>query len=426
MRQMATLTLVILAIFCVTGCGDKTERAQKGIDDDKGQKQDMPEAADKQVPLAKPGRTLLVTQSEFKANDEGKYTVPDAAVMLLVTHDGTKWTTEKIVDKESNVFHKALQYGKEGILTLGAADAYLKLWTKQGAEWTSKTLWNPSFGGKHNRLRDFEIADFDGDGKDDLAIATHDQGVVAVAWKTDEGFKTEELDRKENTFVHEIEIGDLDGDGKKEIFATPSDPNTASGVEQGGAVLRYSWNGKKFVKSEVVKFDERHIKEILVTDLEKDGKEELYAVLEAEMGPDASIVKPVEIRRFDYKDGKFESSSVATINDRLCRFLVSGDVDGDGDNELVAASFSSGIWVIEKEGEHWKSNCIEPNTGGFEHAIYLADLDGNGKVELYVGDDKHGALKRYEYQDGGYESAEIQKRLIPSKAMVWNITVADL
>jgi len=376
--------------------------------------------------VGKPGRTLLVTQSRFKADDKGKYTVPDAGVLLLLTPAKGKWKVEQIEDTESNVYHKALQYGDEGILTLGANDAKLKLWKKDGGEWKAETLWHPTFGGKHNRLRDAELADFDGDGRDDLAVATHDQGVVAVVWRRESGWEAQELDRKADTFVHEIEVGDLDGDGKLEFYATPSQPNTASGEDQGGKITRYAWTGDKFERSEVVALENRHMKEILVADVDGDGKQELYAALEAEIGGRGKIVKPVEIRRFDWKDGKFESSPVTEIEDRLCRFLTAGDVDGDGEQELIAAAFSAGVWVIERDGASWKKTCIDEKSGGFEHAAYLADMDGNGKLELYVADDRGGALRQYIYNGSGYDTKVVNKRLVPAQAMVWNITVADL
>ena len=65
------------------------------------------------------------------------------------------------------------------------------------------------------------------DGKDELVIATHDAGVVAVL-HPDEKYRVEELDEKADTFVHEIEIGDIDGDGKDDVILG------APGIEDAG------------------------------------------------------------------------------------------------------------------------------------------------------------------------------------------------
>ncbi len=113
----------------------------------------------------------------------------------------------------------------------------VKLWKPDG---TSTTLWEKDFGGKFSRMRDLEVADVNGDGFSDIAVATHDQGVVAVLWGDGAGgFTVEELDADPNTFVHEVEVGDLDGDGVLEIYATPSLPNKLDGTPQPGFVTRY-------------------------------------------------------------------------------------------------------------------------------------------------------------------------------------------
>jgi len=426
---MKKALLPILIVFSLTvscGTGEKgpgvepadKKAVKKPSRAETGTKKTRP-AAEEEAPSK---RYLLVTQSRFKTNDKGKYVVPDAAVMLILKQGkGAYWDVERIEDTESNVFHKALAYGEEGILTIGGNAAMLKLWKKEQDGWKSETLWNPEFGGKHNRLRDFEMADFNKDGRMDLAIATHDQGVIAVVWRKGDKWEVEKLFEKKDTFVHEIETGDLDGDGQLEFYATPSQPNTVSGEDQGGMVMRFEYNGKKFDSSEVLSLKTRHIKEILVADVDGDKKQELYAALEAET-EGSSIVKPVEIRRFDPGEGGFSASTVTTIDDRYCRFLVAGDIDGDGQKELVASAFSSGVWVIEKNGDSYSKKCINSKSGGFEHAAVMADLNEDGKLELYVADDRGGNITRYVYKNGRYESKVLHRRVIPGKAMVWNIT----
>ena len=420
-RHKVTILSVALASMFVLGCsGKKKQEATKSDPIATEPAVPAPQSAPDKAP-DKTSKSLIVATSEFKADDQGKYTVPDAAVLIILKNQGSRWTTERIEDKESNVFHKALPLKQEGILTLGGNEAKLKLWKKTGGTWQAKTLWHKQFGGKHNRLRDFEMADFNKDGKDDLAIATHDQGVVAVVWQKESLWEPEEIDQKPNTFVHEIEIGDLDGNGNLEIYATPSQPNTVSGKDQGGKVVQYTWNGKGFDRKEVISLETRHIKEILVADVDGDNTQELYAVIEAEVDG-MTLKKPVEIRRFDLVEGKFVEKSVTSINDRFCRFLTVGDIDHDGKNELVAAAFSSGVWVIEQEGDAYSKKCIDSKSGGFEHAAYISDLDGDNKQELYVADDRSGTIQKYTFKNGAYSAEIISRRLVPSQAMVWNLT----
>ena len=126
-----------------------------------------------------------------------------------------------------------------GILTLGGSGAYVKLWRRAKGKLQPSTLWQAKFGGKFNRMRDAEVADLYGDGTSAIAVATHDQGVVAVLRQRANKWKVERIDAKKDTFVHEIEIGDLDKDGTLEVYATPSEPNKLDAEAQHGEVVRY-------------------------------------------------------------------------------------------------------------------------------------------------------------------------------------------
>ena len=128
-------------------------------------------------------------------------------------------------------------------------------------------------------MRDIEIADVTGDGNDDLVIATHDQGIVAVLQKVNGKWDVNELNRTPQIFVHEIEIGDVNGDGVKELFSTPSAPNKVDGTPQPGTILMFRYNGKTFDRSAVEELPKRHVKEILVADVVGSGSPDLFAAL---------------------------------------------------------------------------------------------------------------------------------------------------
>jgi hypothetical protein len=125
-------TLAIGVIF--VGCGKKEKdvvavpaRAQdNAIREPKAPGE---ESTPKTGPLT--GHLLLVAQSQFKANEKGLFTIPDKAVLALLKPARGKWAKEIIEDTESNVFHKALPYGREGILTIGGNEAILKLWQRK-------------------------------------------------------------------------------------------------------------------------------------------------------------------------------------------------------------------------------------------------------------------------------------------------------
>jgi len=376
-------------------------------------------------------RGLLVALSQFAVENGKVVPKPGAARLEMVVRRGGAWHVAALEDPASNVFHKAMVYTPPGeppgILTLGGNAAAVKLWRHEPQGFVAETLWQTSFGGQQNRMREGEIADVYGDGRPSIVVATHDQGVVAVIHpKSGGGYETRELDRQKDTFVHEIEIGDLDGDGVLEVYATPSEPNRVDGTPQSGKVVRYV-PAKGEGRQVVADLGERHAKEILVGDVDGDGRDELYVSVEGtveEQGGRLQLTSPVEIRRYDAGTDPRGGVVIAKIEDRFCRFLTAGDVDGDGKKEMVAATFQSGLWLLRPGADAhapWSVTSIDRDSSGFEHAALLTDLDGDGRDELYVASDDQGELRRYVWQDGHFEKQVILRRPIPGQFMTWNL-----
>ena len=377
---------------------------------------------------------LLLALSQFEVSPEGKVLPkPGAAKLEILIREGGAWKVITLEDPDSNVFHKAMVYeAPDGpaILTLGGTKAALKLWRKDGKGGFKAvaTPWTKDFGGKFSRMRDAEVGDVLGDGRNGIAVATHDQGVVAtVAPKAKGGgFDVTEIDAEKDTFVHEIELGDLDGDGMVEIYATPSEPNKLDGSEQSGHVTRYA-PAEKEGRSIVADLGTRHAKEILVRDVDGDGRDELYVAVEARTegtGTATRVVEPVEIRRFDAGTDPKAGIVVAKIDDRLLRFLTAGDVDGDGKKEIVAAGYKSGLWLLRPGADPkaaWQVQQLDRNSSGFEHAALLTDLDGDGTDELYVASDDQGEVRRYVWRNGGFEKEVIHTRKPAGSAFTWNL-----
>ena len=419
-----------------------------GDDDDGGTQQEQTPApntaqTDEQTPeeaaTPEPGAVpadleqgLLIAYSPFERDDNGGYTRPLPARLELLTRSGGQWRADVITDEDSNVFHKAMAFtpdgGAPGILTVGGTGAFVKLWRQGETGWTAQTLWTEEFGGERNRMRDVEVGDVTGDGKDDLVVATHDMGVVAVVRQEGEEWKVDRLDRRPNTFVHEIELGDLDGDGKMEVYATPSEPNHMGSGGQAGEVVRYVPSaGGESTRTVVAKLGNRHAKEILVADVDGDGRDELYVSVEG-ITDGGEVKESVEIRRYDAGTHPEEGVVIATIEgDSLTRFLTAGDVDGDGKRELAVASFGKGLWLLRPGTDprsEWGKESIDRDSGGFEHASVFADLDGNDRDELYVASDNDGELRRYVWVNGRARRETIHSRSEARSMMTWNIMPA--
>ena len=244
--------LSMLSLVALIGCGDETPSANESP------AKTEPTVADKPAPKAKvdppkPAQeplmgeaapSLLVTQAWFWKDENGD-SQPHLPVLEIWRSQQDGWKRFRVEDADSNVFHKAHSISRWYFdhrcgtsITQALDDGRWKM--------EQETLWERNWKGKFNRLRDVEVGDVNHDGIEDLVIATHDAGVVAVLEPKREGAEQTliELDKVADTFVHEIEIGDIDGDGKLEFFATPSDRNQSK-KSQAGKVVMYRWDGKR-------------------------------------------------------------------------------------------------------------------------------------------------------------------------------------
>jgi hypothetical protein len=450
------MTLHLLAVACclgMVGCSSRKEEKpaassptpgaagpEKSAQTQKtGEVETAPGAAEKGAgtPSDLPAG-LLIAYAQFEIGRDGKATArPGPARLEMLTRTEGRWKIEVIEDPESNVMHKAMMYkpveGGAGILTFNGTEATVKLWRRAADGFKSDTLWKEDFGGKFSRMRDAEVADVYGDGRQYVVVGTHDQGVVAVIRPGKQGgFSVVKLGGSPDTFIHEIEVGDLNGDKVLEVYATPSEPNRMDDPEQKGSVIRYVPKSKEGPEV-VADLGNRHAKEILVGDVDGDGRDELYAAVEAltsKRGGSVRIVEPVEIRRYDADTPPDRGAVVATLDDRFCRFLTAGDVDGDGRKEMVAAAFRSGVWLLRPpppgEKGAWKVTSINRKSSGFEHAALLSDLDGDGRDELYVAADDQGELHRYVWRNGAFQRETISGRAVPGAMMTWNIMPFDV
>lgn len=390
-----------------------------------------------------PCPTILLAQAHFiETTDKttGKTKSTPASRLVILRQLGDEWTQEVIEDPESNVFHKAVLFedpenanGTPDILTIGANAAALKRWRQAGDGWTAETLWTTTFGGRQDRLRDFEIGDVTGDGKLNFAIVTHDQGVVAVLSRGEAGWQATEIDRAEGIWIHECELGDLDADGSLEVYATPSNPNKFDGKEQPGKITFYRRTDSGFERGIVEEFPLRHVKEILVTTLDDRGPV-LLAAVEAELGERADAppnARQTLIKRYRLENGKYIGDVVCTLPDHLCRFLNTGDVNGDGQPELIASTHKQGVWLARPTQGTWHTELIDADAPKqFEHATVLADLDQDGTHEIYVVNDSYkddatrrdvpGRVSRYQWTDDGWQRTTLST--IDGKTITFGIS----
>ncbi|TVQ93138.1 MAG: VCBS repeat-containing protein [Deltaproteobacteria bacterium] len=362
---------------------------------------------------------LLLAMSDFKTDEAGSPVLQPARTELLRFHEDRLQSTS-FRDQHSTVFHKAI-FWRGGVLTIGGDGARVVHWSSADGAMEPHVLFEARFGGEHDRIRDLELGDVTGDGLEEIVIATHDQGIIGVGQESEAGWSWTELGRRPRTFVHEIELGDLDGDGVLEIYATPSEPNRSTGEAQPGGVERWLFREQVFVREPLVSWTQTHAKEILIADL-GDGPW-LFAVKEGVSDAGGGLSVPVQVVRLDLDEKGWTEHPVATLyGERQSRFLVAGDLEGSGTPSLVATGMKTGVWRIDRRGDTFIPRQIDSGSGGFEQAALIADLDQDGRSELYVMSEAPGkprVLHRYDWGDGSMRRRRIFE--IEGAGIVWGL-----
>lgn len=374
-------------------------------------------------------RQIAVGVSEFQLGQGGKVQAGPGKVWLMRPgpQPGGPWSLKEIVDKDSQVTHRALLLdldgdGRRSLLTAGGSHPLLKLYREEKGGWHPEILWEPPPGDGTARLRDFRVGDTDGDGRPEILIGTHPKGLVAVLKREGGAWKALELSREERTWVHEVAIGKVDPKGPPHLFATLSHPNVLPGRPQPGRIAAWRWEGGRYRASVVESFSTTHAKEIEVWDLDGDGRAELVAAIEGvtrEVGGRVELLEPVRIKAYRWEGGRWTSEVLAEIPDVSGRAIAIGDADNDGRPDVVLGARSAGLWLLtfDLRERRWRKTLIDRESAGINHPLLIADIDGDRKNELYAAADVQGQISRYDWRGGRREKSLVLQ--IPKEHWTW-------
>ena len=379
-----------------------------------------------------------VSRFDIKRMPGGKFKVAPGRGLTWTFRPGESktapWVREEMVDPDSEVIHRAVWVdldgsGKKRLLTAGANRAVLKLYRDPKLRQHPQILWNPVFTKKRSRLRDFRVADIDGDGRPEIIVGTHPKGVVAVLKKTGERWEARELSREDRTWIHEIAVGRVSApSGPPDFFATFSQPNVVPGKPQLGRIVRWRWDGKGFRASVVESFDRAHAKEITVGDVDGDGRPELVASIEGvsrrykEGGRvRVKLVEPARVKVYRRRAGKWIAEEIATVPDVSLRSLAVGDADNDGRPDIVLGPRRAGLRILRLRDGAWRQSVIDRRTAGINLPVLIADLDGDGRNEVLAASDFTGQILRYDWTGSGWKRSVFAT--IPKEHWTWSMEV---
>ncbi len=211
------------------------------------------------------------------------------------------------------------------------------------------------------------VGDLNNDGIDEFIISTRHPNELYWFGREEDGSWTPHL--MDNTFPS-ISVGgtlvDLTGNGRLDFISGTSD--------RGNHV--YWWEcpndpSQLWKRREIFKLPQKRIHDLLVADIDGDGKQELYV-----WNPDAEAVWTVKV-----PDDPFVSPwpgvhpVVTGVNEQA---ITAADVDGDGCLEIVAGC----SWYRLLSNGEWERHIFAEDYGGVR--VAAGDFDGNGKIVIAV------------------------------------------
>jgi len=267
--------------------------------------------------------------------------------------------------------------GKETVV--GGGDAFVHVLDSRGhllrkAE-VRGAAWNANFGNRPWAVYTVAVADLDGDGRAEIVAGMQSFELRLYSPQL------RELSRVRKTVLHgsiDFHIADADGDGKREIFAT----------DHYGHLTAYDHTGERLLSL----YSSIGDMQAVIDDLDADGVSEL--VYGSSTG-DLRCASPPRAKPWARKTKvawRFDNYGYAVNR------LRAADIDGDGAKEVIVASQTGYVYVLDGKGrEKWRRqvgmDVVEVLVLG-KGAWQLACFDRQGTATFVTGDGKrHRTLR---------------------------------
>ena len=222
-----------------------------------------------------------------------------------------------------------------------------------------------------NGLAEIEVGDLDGDGDPDILAGSNSDN--DVTWYENRGngqFAKEQLISDETRNLQSVAMADIDGDGDPDALSASYDDDKIAWYENLGGG---DWGAQQVINSRA-----NGAINVKTADVDGDGDEDVLsaAVLDATVG------------WYENLDGKGDFGPYKQLPGfaLMAEWISSGDIDGDGDLDLMSAAYQDGKirWYENLDGKGDFATGIVVHEGGGANTVEPIDADGDGDLDLAV------------------------------------------
>ncbi len=239
---------------------------------------------------------------------------------------------------------------------------------------------------------DLAIGDVTGDQANDIVTVKGEGGVVEVRVFSRSGVQLQNFDvlSEKRITGARVTTGDIDGDGVEEIIvgSGPGKRTLIKAYEQDGTLI---WRKNAFKKNHTGGVD------VATGDFDGDGVDEIVAGTQGKHKPKVAIYSGAGKRTKVFR--AFAAKYRGGLN------VDAADVDGDGIDEIVAATNGDHVGkvrVFRSNGQRMKRRTFTPFGPSFTGPVDVSsvDWDGDGKDELIMSQAAEGEAWVKTYRSG--------------------------